>query len=183
MDFIDFVVHWFPVAIIGVSIYLYVQKWLCHPQSERGLHWRGMFLKFACWPVFFLGFVLSLLDADIPYIPTSKQAVKGFTPFMQPLLIHQLLFILTILIVVVNRTYFTPEARLALSSGEVWGMVAFATIAFLMTSGGTYAALQSRKLKTKEAWAQVDLTEINNNSSGSKNKLPNSLKSGKSYTV
>ncbi len=165
MDFIDFVVHWFPVAVIGISIYLYVQKWLCHPQHERGLHWRGMFLKFACWPVFFLGFVLSLLDADIPYIPTSKQAVKGFTPFMRLLLIHQLLFILTIFIVVLNRTYFTPEARLALSSGEIWGMVAFASIAFLMTSGGTYAALQSRKLKAEEAWAQVDLTKLNDHSS------------------
>lgn len=165
MDFIDFAVHWLPMALVGLSIYLYVQQWLCHPAHERGLHWRGMFLKFACWHVFLKGFVLSLLNKDIPYIPTAKKAVSGFTRFARPLFMHQLLFVLTVIVVVVQRSYFTPEARRALSSGEIWGMVAFASIAFLMTLGGTYSAVQSKKIKAEEPWRAIDLNIFTGTSS------------------
>jgi cellulose synthase (UDP-forming) len=170
MDFIQFVLNWLPIAIIGVTIYLYVQQWLCHPQKERGLHWRGMFLKFACWPIFFKGFILSVRNADIPYIPTAKQAVKGFTPFIRPLMLHQLLFIATFFFVVIERRYFTHEAKIALTSGDIWGMVAFACIAFIMTFGGMYAAIESRKIKEEEPWKHIDLELINktNKNSGRK---------------
>ncbi|MBA2330162.1 MAG: glycosyltransferase [Flavisolibacter sp.] len=161
MDFIQFVLNWLPIAIVGITIYLYVQQWLCHPQNERGLHWRGMFLKFACWPIFFKGFLLSVRNADIPYIPTAKQAVKGFTPFIRPLMIHQLLFIATLFFVVIERRYFTHEAKIALTSGDIWGMVAFACIAFIMTFGGMYAAIESRKIKEEEPWEKIDLELIN----------------------
>lgn len=173
MDFLEFILHYLPVAFIGIAIYLYVQQWLCHPEEERGMHWRGMFLKFACWPVFFLGSVLSLLNADIPYIPTAKQAVKGFTPFARPLLVHQVLFLLTITVVVIQRFFFTPEARLALSSGEVWGMVAFASIAFFMTLGGTFMAWQSKKISPEEPWINVepDCMNVKSLSTGPKEQL------------
>jgi cellulose synthase (UDP-forming) len=82
MSFVDFLIRGSFVAIISIAIYLYMQKWLCHPHQEKGLHWRGTVLKFACWPVFFLGFLLSVVNAEIPYIPTAKKAVTGyFTPF------------------------------------------------------------------------------------------------------
>jgi cellulose synthase (UDP-forming) len=160
MNFLDFIVHWLPVAIIGLSIYLYVQRWMCDPKQETGLHWRGMFLKFACWPVFLQGFLLALLNIDIPYIPTSKQAVRGLTRFARPHVVHQVLFIATFIFVVIERRYFTAEARLTLTSGEIWGMVLFAFIAFIMTFGGLYAAFQSRKIKAEEPWAEIDLEKI-----------------------
>ena len=160
MDFVEFIIHWLPVGLIGVSIYLYVQQWMCHPAKESGLHWRGMILKFACWPVFFKGFLLSLQNADIPYIPTAKRAVKGFTLFARPLIFHFFLFITTVIAVVIQRIYFTPEARMMLTSGDIWGMVAFAAIAFLMVCGGIYAAWQSRTIKQEDPWATVDLKNI-----------------------
>lgn len=165
MNFVDFITHWLPVAVMGVAIYLYVQRWLCHPETERGLHWRGMVLKFASWPVFWLGFVLSLLNARIPYIPTAKLAVKGLTPFIRPILLQQFLFILTMVIVVVQRRYFTEEARLALSSSFIWGMVAFASIAFLMTLGAVYAAWESRDLEPEEPWASIETNAITTSNS------------------
>ncbi|MGK7390366.1 MAG: glycosyltransferase family 2 protein [Candidatus Cyclobacteriaceae bacterium M2_1C_046] len=161
MDFLQFFIYWTPVAVIGLIIYLYVQNWFCHPEYEKGLHLRGMFLKFACWPVFFLGFVLSLLNAKIPYIPTAKQAVKGLTPFAKPLFIHQMIFIFTIAAIVVQRKFYTAEAALALTSGEIWGMVAFASVAYIMTFGGLYAAYESAKLNAEDPWASVDLDKIN----------------------
>ena len=47
-----------------------------------------------------------------------------------------------------------------LTSGDIWGMVAFAAIAFLMVCGGIYAAWQSRTIKQEDPWATVDLKNI-----------------------
>lgn len=160
MDFMEFMSRWLPVVAIAVSIYLYVQQWTCHPEAERGVHLRGMFLKFASWPVFALGFLLSILNKDIPYIPTAKQSVKGFSPFARPLLIHQGLFTATILFVLIQRGFFTSEARLTLTSGEVWGMVVFCMIAFIVSLGALYAAWESRNLTIDEPWTQVNLDQI-----------------------
>jgi cellulose synthase (UDP-forming) len=161
MNLVDFVLNWLPVAIVGVSIYLYVQKWFCHPGVEKGLHLKGTFLKYACWPIFSLGFLLSLWDGRIPYIPTAKQAVKGFTPFVRPLLIQQAFFIGTLFFVVIMRKYFTAEAGLELSSGFIWGMVSFSTLSFIMSLGGIYAALESRKISAEEPWNKIDVNMIN----------------------
>ena len=160
MDFTEFLGLWLPLVVTSILIYLFVQLWNCHPGRETGLHLRGMFLKFACWPVFFLGFVVSLWNGDIPYIPTAKLAVKGFTPFAKPLLIYQLLFIGSLSAVVIQRGYYTAEARLMLTSGEVWGMVAFCFVAFLTSLGGLYAAYESRTLDIAEPWATIKLENI-----------------------
>ncbi|GAA4467620.1 hypothetical protein GCM10023189_51630 [Nibrella saemangeumensis] len=156
MDFSEFLANWLPVAVTGFSIYLYVQQWLCHPSTERGLHWRGMLLKFACWPVFFRGFVLALRNADIPYIPTAKQAVKGFTHFVRPLLVQQLIFAGTLVGIGIKRGFYTAEASLSLTSGEVWGMVLFAAIACLASFGGVYAAWQSTRPAPGDPWDTVN---------------------------
>lgn len=160
MEFSDFVINWTPLAFFGLTIYLYVQNWLCHREEEKGLHWRGMVLKFACWPVFLLGFVLSVFNRDIPYIPTAKQAVKGFTPFVRPLVIFLVLYVVTFIFIVISRTYYTAEASLSLTSGEIWGMLAFATIAFVMTVMGLYAAWESRNLSAEEPWKNIEIDKI-----------------------
>jgi cellulose synthase (UDP-forming) len=161
MYFIEFLLYGMPVLIFSVLIYLYVQRWMCHPQVERGLHWRGMILKFACWPVFFLGFMLSLVNADIPYIPTAKQAVLGkISPFARPLAIHIVIFLFTIAYVIYERRYIVPEATLVLTSERTYGMICFATISFLLALGGMYAALESRKMTAEDPWASVDSNMI-----------------------
>lgn len=170
MDFMDFTIYWTPVALIGISIYLYVQQWTCHPDMEKGLHWRGMFIKFACWYVFLRGFLLSILNQKIPYIPTEKKAVNGFNPFVKPLIIHQLCFWATLITLLINRRYFTPEAKIALSSGEIWGMVTFASIALFMTFGGIYAAFESSKIVAAEPWKEIDIDKIIINSPTNDNK-------------
>jgi cellulose synthase (UDP-forming) len=161
MSFAEFVIHGSTVAIIAILIYLYVQKWMCHPETERGLHWRGMVLKFACWPVFFLGFLLAVVDADIPYIPTAKKAVTGsITPFARPLIIHSFLFILSVFFVLNHRRFFMPEGELVLTAERTWGMIAFAFIAFVLSIGGIFAAWEAKNLKAEDAWDNVDLKNI-----------------------
>jgi cellulose synthase (UDP-forming) len=172
MEFTEFLKLWLPIVINAMLIYLFVQTWYCHPAKERGVHLRGMFLKFACWPVFFLGFLISLWNGDIPYIPTAKLAVKSFTPFAKPLLIYQLLFLSSLGIVVIERGFYTAEARLMLSSGEVWGMVAFCFVAFLTSLGGLYAAYESRTLDIAEPWASVNVENIKVTDTNDETSLP-----------
>ena len=160
MDFTEFLHLWLPIMVTAILIYLFVQTWYCHPAKERGFHLRGMFLKFACWPVYFLGFMISLWNGNIPYIPTAKLAVKSFTPFAKPLITYQLLFLSSLGIVIVQRGYYTSESRLMLTSGEVWGMVAFCFVAFLTSLGGLYAAYESRTLDIAEPWITVKLENI-----------------------
>ena len=134
---------------------------MCHPETEKGLHWRGMILKFSCWPVFFLGFLLAIVDADIPYIPTAKKAVTGyFTPFARPLVVHAILFITVVFVVLNNRRFFMPESELILSAEKTWGMIGFGFIAFILSVGGIFAALEATKIKAEDPWDSVDLTNI-----------------------
>lgn len=160
MDFGEFLINGAPIAIIAILVYLYVQRWLSHPQSERGLHWRGTVLKFATWPVFFLGAMLAIVNAEIPYIPTAKKAVKGLSPFTRPLIFQLLIFILTFAYVIYSRLYVVSEGILILTSQKIWGMFAFALVAIVMVIGGIYAAYESSNLEPEEPWLKIDLKKI-----------------------
>ena len=161
MRFIEFVEYGIPVTIISILIYLYVQIWMCHPKVERGLHWNGMILKFACWPVFFLGFVLSLVDAEIPYIPTAKQAVIGkISPFARPLLIHILLFVVTVVYTIYQRRFIVAETTLVKTAEQTWGMIAFAVISVLLALGGMYAVYDSKRLRAEDPWEKIDVDKL-----------------------
>jgi cellulose synthase (UDP-forming) len=159
MPFSSFLEHVVPVGIVGLSIYLYVQKWLCHPSVEKGLHWRGMVLKFACWHVFFMGFIYSIINTDIPYIPTAKKAVIGFfTPFARPLVLHIVVFFLMLFFTIYERRFILDESEILLTSEHFWGMMGFAWIAVVMSIGGVLAAMESHRLSEDEPWANIDNT-------------------------
>jgi len=162
MSFVEFLLHGSYVAIMAIGIYIYVQRWMAHPETESGIHWRGMILKYASWPVFFLGFLLAVVNAEIPYIPTAKKAVTGhFTPFARPLVVHVLLFIITFIIVFLNRRFFSPESGLIFTAEKTWGMMGFAFIGFLLSFGGIYAAIEGQNMKVEDPWDTVDLDKIN----------------------
>ena len=160
MNFADFLVKGSLIVIIAALIYAYAQRFLCDP-SERGFHWRGMILKYSSWPVFFFGFVLSLVRSDIPYIPTSKRAVVGlFSPFARPLVLYCIIFIIMVTMVYIDRRYFVPESELMFSAQKTWGMIGFALIAFIQSMGGIFAAIQSMNLKDEDPWTKVNVNKI-----------------------
>ncbi len=161
MRFVEFLQNTALVFVTDVAIYFYMQRWLCHPAMERGLHWRGMVLKFACTPVFVLGFLLSLVNAEIPYIPTAKKAVTGyFTPFARPLVAHAWVFGVSVLAVIGYRVWFMPADELVFTAEKTWGMIGFATVAFSMSIGGIFAAREAQNLKVASPWDEVDLDKI-----------------------
>jgi len=161
MYFIEFLYYGFPVLLFSVWIYLHVQRWLSHRKEENGLHWRGMIMKFACWPVYLMGFVLSIFDKKIPYIPTAKQAViGGISPFARPLLLHLVIFLLTIAYVFYERRYVLSEVALIASSEKTYGMMAFAFIPFVLGCFSIYAAWESTRITEEDPWEKIDIDKI-----------------------
>lgn len=161
MPLLEFVRYGLPVGIIGVLVYLYVQLWMCHPADERGLHWRGTVLKFACWPVYLGGFVLAIFDRDIPYIPTAKRAVVGqLTPFARPLLAHVGLFGAVLAAVLLRRRYGLSEAALLSTREQTWGMLGFAAVAAGLALAGLYAALEAWRLTPADPWDAINLDQL-----------------------
>jgi cellulose synthase (UDP-forming) len=157
MRFEEFVAMGGPVAIIAIAIYLYAQRWMCDPDDERGLHLRGLMLKIACWPIFLAGTILAVMRADIPYIPTAKEAVRGkFLKLAWPHILLISLYIVTVAFTLYSRLLLQPEGTLLLTSQAVWGMIAFATFAAVMSSGGIYAAWQARYPDETTPWSEYE---------------------------
>jgi len=164
MKFSEFINYGLPVAVMGIIIYLFVQRWMCHPETERGLHLRGMVLKFASWPVYLMGFLLAIVNAQIPYIPTAKKAVIGkISPFARPLIAQLLVFVISLTYVLVYRWKFIPEEELALSSEMTWGMIGFSSLSVLLVCGGIFAAIQSSTMRVEEPWQKAVVHNYNLN--------------------
>jgi cellulose synthase (UDP-forming) len=161
MRFDEFLTAVLPVAVIGVAIYLFVQRWLCDPAAERGLHWRGFVLKLTCWPVFLAGTALAVVRAEIPYIPTAKEAVRGrFVRLAWPQLILLGVFCVTVARIGYTRMSVTPEAALQLSAEAIWGMLAFATLPVFASIGTLYAAWEARRPAPGAPWDNVDVEHL-----------------------
>ena len=162
MRFDGFLTAVTPVAIFGAAIYLFMQRWLCDSPAERGLHWRGLILKFACWPVVFAGTLLAILHVDVPYIPTAKRAVSGrFARLAWPQFALIAAFVVTLAHVAGMRLHATPEAEIALTSEVIWGMMGFAAIPVIAAVGTLYAAWEScRRRNAADPWDRVDVETI-----------------------
>jgi cellulose synthase (UDP-forming) len=159
MPFDEFLIYGSVVLLFGAVIYRFIQQWMCDPQTETGWHWRGMVLKFACWPVFLLGFLLAVVNADIPYIPTAKKAVTGsISPFARPLIVHVVLFLVLIIGLFVYRRFYLPESAILLTAVRYWAMLSFAAIPFVLALGGIAAAWEAMRLTPEEPWRDVDLS-------------------------
>ncbi|MEO7964613.1 MAG: glycosyltransferase [Gemmatimonadaceae bacterium] len=162
MRFAEFVSEGAPVAVVGMTMYAYVQRWLCHPATERGTHWRALVLKLACWPVFLAGTVLAVLRAEIPYIPTAKEAVRGrFLRLAWPQLVLLALYFVTVVHVIRVRLFTVAEGQLETTSEAVWGMVAFATFPVVLAFGALYSAWQARHVTPGSPWDEIDLVALN----------------------
>jgi cellulose synthase (UDP-forming) len=150
-----------PVAAVGTMVYLFAQRWLVDRGRERGLHWRGLMLKVACWPVFLAGTLLAIVRAEIPYIPTAKEARRGrFLSLAWPHLLLAAVYVVTLAYTVYQRLLVTSEGSLMLTSEAVWGMVGFASIALVLSGGGIHAAWQARNPPAGAAWDDIDVEGI-----------------------
>lgn len=161
MHFSGFLTAAAPVGVMGIAIYALMQRWLCDPSTERGLHWRGFVLKWACAPIVLAGTILAIGRVELPYIPTAKEAVRGrFVRLAWPQLLLLGLFLATIVRIIDVRMRGTAEAAIALSSPAVWGMIVFATLPLLASMGTLVAAWQARRTAPGSPWDAVDIAHI-----------------------
>jgi cellulose synthase (UDP-forming) len=161
MRFAEFLIASAPAAIVGVAMYALVQRWMCDPATERGMHWRGLVLKVACWPVYLVGTVLAVVRAEIPYIPTAKVAVRGrFLWLAWPQLCVLALYAATIAHVIRARMLHVTEGSLELSSEAVWGMIMFATLSLVSSLGVFWAAWEARTPASTAPWDAVDINDL-----------------------
>jgi cellulose synthase (UDP-forming) len=161
MQFGEFLSAALPLAVVGVTVYLFVQRWLCDPERERGLHWRGLALKLTCAPIYAAGTVLAVFRAEIPYIPTAKEAVRGqFLRLAWPQVVLLAAFIVTTAHVAYTRMVVTPQAALQLSAEAIWGMVAFATVPVLAAAGGFYAAWEASRRPAGAPWDEIEVERL-----------------------
>ncbi|MGY6743058.1 MAG: glycosyltransferase [Cecembia sp.] len=61
-----------PFFLFSLIYRFFAQAWLNHPE-ERGLHLIGGILRVGTWWVFIIGFIYTLLNIKVPYIPTPKE--------------------------------------------------------------------------------------------------------------
>jgi cellulose synthase (UDP-forming) len=149
-----------PVGLLGAAMYLYVQRWLCDPREERGVHWRGLLLKLACWPVFVWGTLLAIAHVDLPYVPTSKERVRNrFLRLAWPSLILLTLYALTLASVVETRILIDGVGR-GRSAEAVWGMTLFASVPLIASLAALYAAWESSRPPRDGAWDEIDATQL-----------------------
>jgi hypothetical protein len=75
-----------PFLFSTIAIKLYAQRWLIG-DNEAGLQLKGGILMFSTWWTFLKGFVFSIVDIKVPYLPTPKRdgfanSFKGLVPNM-----------------------------------------------------------------------------------------------------
>ncbi|MCH6201723.1 glycosyltransferase [Aquiflexum sp. LQ15W] len=72
MDPKVFFVFFTPFFLMNLIYRFYSQGWLNH-QEEKGIHLMGGILRVGTWWIFIIGFVYTLLNIKVPYIPTPKE--------------------------------------------------------------------------------------------------------------
>jgi cellulose synthase (UDP-forming) len=146
MFIVEFAGRALPVGLFGVAIYLFVQRWLCDPVRERGLHWRGMLLKIGAWSVYLRGFWLAVRGIAVPYIPTAKERRRGnFWRLSRVPISVVLLSLVTVGWTVYQRLYVMDEAEVRITTEVTFGMLLFLSMNVVLMSGRLWAAWQDRE--------------------------------------
>ena len=146
----EYVQHAAPVGLFGILTYRFVQRWLCDPRRERGLHWRGTLLKIGSWSVFLKGFVLAVIGVAVPYIPTSKERMRGdFWQLARVPIIIIALSTVTVVWTVFRQLYVVPESEVRITTEVTLGMLLFLLSNTVLMSGRVYAAWVDRERKAQ----------------------------------
>ena len=100
-DFGDFILLITPVLFSSFVVRFYIQRWLIS-DDERGFHIVGGILEILTWWIFSIGFIYTLINKKVPYLPTPKNDEDVTHP---TLLIPNLLVGIVSLIAVVYGLY------------------------------------------------------------------------------
>jgi cellulose synthase (UDP-forming) len=60
-----------PLCMTSLMIRVYAQRWLLE-EHEKGFHLAGGILRTGTWWIFLMGFIYTIFNIKVPYIPTPK---------------------------------------------------------------------------------------------------------------
>jgi cellulose synthase (UDP-forming) len=141
----EYLQHGVPVGAFGVAIYMLSERWLCDPERERGIHWRGTLLKIGSWNIYLHGLLLALLGIAVPYIPTAKERRRAsFWRLARVPLTIMVLSALALAWTAYMQLYVVPESEVLITTEVTLGMVTFALMNVVLMSGRLYAAWTDR---------------------------------------
>jgi cellulose synthase (UDP-forming) len=155
MSFSEFLVRAIPFLVFSLVIYLLSQFYLVDRRSERGVYWKGMIMKFACWPVFTYAFLLTLMNKKIPYLPTSKKGSSELPFFFWPLVAYMVLLVLSFLFHYSNSFSNSKILNQITLQKQTLGMLSFSLLAFFQHVLAIFLILRSVKPHQTDAWENV----------------------------
>jgi len=142
----EYVQHAVPVGVFGVLTYRFVQRWLCDPVRERGFHWRGTLLKIGSWNIFLKGFALAVAGIAVPYIPTSKERLRGNFWRLARVPIYVIgISLVTVMWTAFRQLFVVPESEVRITTEVTLGMLLFLLSNTVLMSGRVYAAWVDRE--------------------------------------
>jgi len=124
-------------------------------QNEKGFYWRGMLMKFACWPVFVYAFLLTILNRKIPYLPTSKDGSVKLSVFVWPHFIYLFLLISAIAYHYQVGIMFKEGIQGFLLKRQTLGMLSFSILAAFQTLFSIVIIFRSMKSQSNNAWNEI----------------------------
>lgn len=71
VDIQNFAWLFIPLCITSLVIRVYAQRWLLE-DHEKGFHLAGGILRTGTWWIFLMGFIYTIINVKVPYIPTPK---------------------------------------------------------------------------------------------------------------
>jgi cellulose synthase (UDP-forming) len=141
----EYLQHAVPVALFGIAVYVFAQRWLCDPARERGTHWRGTLLKIGAWNIFLKGLLLAVAGIAVPYIPTAKERRRARFWMLARVPVAMLVAsLLTVIWTAYQQLYVVPESEVLITTEVTLGMLGFAIINAVLMSGRLYAAWNDR---------------------------------------
>lgn len=156
MSFSEFVIRSIPFAFFSLMIYALSQRYLVDYSHERGVYWRGMVMKFACWPVYTYAFILTLLNKKIPYLPTSKQGTSKLPVFFWPLVVYLILLVGSFAYHIFNMEQTLSLQAFLTVQRQTLGMFSFSLVAFFQTLLSIFLIFRSAQRSRMDAWEELE---------------------------
>lgn len=72
-NIVDFILAILPLIFSALLIRAFVQKWVIE-KEERGFHITGGLLQINTWWIYILGFIYTIFNKKVPYLPTPKES-------------------------------------------------------------------------------------------------------------
>lgn len=142
----EYLQHGLPVGFFGIAIYWFMQRWLCDPPREHGLHWRGTLLKIGSWNIYLKGLTLALLGIAVPYVPTVKERRRAnFWRLARLPLLLIIFSAITVTWTVFMQLFVVPEPEVLITTEVTFGMLMFLLANVVLMSGRIYAAWVDRE--------------------------------------